>query len=96
MGRAGILDGLTATTFHSSIDGLRKALPSTKVLSNVRFVDNGRVITTAGISAGIDGALHLVTKLKGEDLAKQTASYMEYDKWVPGQGLILNSGNAAR
>jgi transcriptional regulator GlxA family with amidase domain/DNA-directed RNA polymerase subunit RPC12/RpoP len=89
MGRAGILDGLTATTFHSSIEDLRKALPSTKVLSGVRFVDNGTVITTAGISAGIDGALHLVTKLQGEELARQTVAYMEYDKWVPGQGLVV-------
>jgi putative intracellular protease/amidase len=96
MGRAGILDGLTATTFHSSIADLRRVLPSTKVLSDVRFVDNGRVITTAGISAGIDGALHLVAKLRGEELARQTVSYMEYDKWVPGQGLVLKDGNAAR
>lgn len=96
MGGAGILDGMTATTFHSSIEGLRKALPSTKVLSEVRFVDNGTVITTAGISAGIDGALHLVTRLKGMELARQTADYMEYDKWVPGQGLVLNGANAAR
>lgn len=90
MGRAGILDGMTATTFHASIEGLRKELPATKVLSDVRFVDNGTVITTAGISAGIDGALHLVTRLRGEEAARQTAAYMEYDKWVPGQGLVLN------
>jgi transcriptional regulator GlxA family with amidase domain len=90
MGKAGILDGLTATTFHSSIEGLRKALPLTKVLTDVRFVDNGKVITTAGISAGIDGALHLVAKLKGEEMARQVAAYMEYDKWVPGQGLVVD------
>jgi transcriptional regulator GlxA family with amidase domain/DNA-directed RNA polymerase subunit RPC12/RpoP len=90
MGRAGLLDSLTATTFHSSIESLRKAFPATKVLSDVRFVDNGKVITTAGISAGIDGALHLVAKLKGEAVAKDVAAYMEYDKWVPGQGLIVN------
>jgi transcriptional regulator GlxA family with amidase domain len=90
MGKAGILDGLTATTFHSSIEGLRKDFPSTKVLADVRFVDNGKVITTAGISAGIDGALHLVAKLKGEEVARQVALYMEYDKWVPGQGLVLD------
>jgi putative intracellular protease/amidase/DNA-directed RNA polymerase subunit RPC12/RpoP len=89
MGKAGILDSLTATTFHSSIASLRKALPSTRVLENVRFVDNGRVITTAGISAGIDGALHLVAKLKGEGVAREVAEYMEYDKWVPEQGLIV-------
>ena len=89
IGRAGLLDSLTATTFHSSIESLRKALPNTKVLSDVRFVDNGKVITTAGISAGIDGALHLVAKLKGEEMAKEVAAYMEYDKWIPGQGLIV-------
>jgi transcriptional regulator GlxA family with amidase domain len=89
IGRAGLLDNLTATTFHESIESLRKTLPSTKVLSNVRFVDNGKVITTAGISAGIDGALHLVARLKGEEMAKEVARYMEYDKWVPGQGLIV-------
>jgi transcriptional regulator GlxA family with amidase domain len=89
LGNAGLLDNQTATTFHSSIDALKKQFPKTKVLSNVRFVDNGKVITTAGISAGIDGALHLVSKLKGEDLAKSTAFYMEYDKWVPNQGLVV-------
>ncbi|HWK04170.1 MAG TPA: DJ-1/PfpI family protein [Puia sp.] len=91
IGKAGLLDSLTATTFHSSIEALRKAQPSTKVLSNVRFVDNGKVITTAGISAGIDGALHLVAKLKGDAAAKDVAAYMEYDKWIPGQGLIVDS-----
>lgn len=89
MGKAGLLDSLTATTFHSSIEALRQAFPGTKVLSDVRFVDNGKVITTAGISAGIDGALHLVAKLKGDQVAKEAAEYMEYDKWVPGQGLVI-------
>lgn len=89
IGRAGLLDSLTATTFHSSIEALRTAFPKTKVLSDVRFVDNGKVITTAGISAGIDGALHLVAKLKGNEMAKEVAAYMEYDKWVPGQGLVI-------
>jgi transcriptional regulator GlxA family with amidase domain len=89
MGKAGLLDGLTVTTFHESIDNLKKAVPKAKVLSNVRFVDNGRVITTAGISAGIDGALHLVEKIRGREAAKQAAKYMEYDKWVPEQGLVL-------
>lgn len=91
LGKAGFLDNLTATTFHESIDGLRKALPKTKVLANVRFVDNGRVMTTAGISAGIDGALHLVAKIRGLDAAKQVAAYMEYDKWVPDNGLVVKS-----
>lgn len=89
LGKAGLLDSLTVTTFHLSIDALKNAVPTAKVLSDVRFVDNGRVITTAGISAGIDGALYLVSKLKGEQAAKDVAFYMEYDKWVPNQGLIM-------
>lgn len=89
MGKAGLLDDLTVTTFHESIANLQKAVPKANVLSNVRFVDNGRVITTAGISAGIDGALHLVEKIRGRDAAIQIAAYMEYDKWVPAQGLIM-------
>jgi putative intracellular protease/amidase len=93
LGKAGLLDSLSATTFHSSIEALRTALPRTRVLSNVRFVDNGRVMTTAGISAGIDGALHLVTRLKGEEAAKDVAAYMEYDKWVPNQGLVITNSH---
>ncbi|HEX6222924.1 MAG TPA: DJ-1/PfpI family protein [Chryseolinea sp.] len=89
LGNAGLLDNLTATTFHSSIDALKNKFPKATVLSDVRFVDNGNVITTAGISAGIDGALHLVSKLRGEDIAKNAAYYMEYDKWVPNEGLVV-------
>ncbi|WP_315818440.1 DJ-1/PfpI family protein [Paraflavitalea speifideaquila] len=89
LGKAGLLNGLTVTTFHESIDNLQTAVPSAKVLSNVRFVDNGKVITTAGISAGIDGALHLVAKIRGEETARRVATYMEYDKWVPNLGLVI-------
>lgn len=89
LGKAGILNGQTVTTFHESIENLRQAVPQAKVLSNVRFVDNGKVITTAGISAGIDGALHLVAKLRGDETARRVAAYMEYGKWVPSAGLIV-------
>lgn len=89
LGRAGLLDSLTITTFHSAIPSLQKAVPSAKVLSNTRYVDNGRIITTAGISAGIDGALHLVARLKGEAEAMRIAKHMEYDKYVPEQGLVV-------
>ena len=89
LGKSGLLDNLTVTTFHESIESLRQEFPKAKVLANTRFVDNGNIITTAGISAGIDGALHLVEKIRGADAAKSIASYMEYDKWVPGQGLVL-------
>ncbi|MBI1836864.1 MAG: DJ-1/PfpI family protein [Flavobacteriia bacterium] len=89
MGEAGILDNLSTTTYHTQIKALQNAFPKTKVLSNVRFVDNGNVISTAGISAGIDGALHFVAKIKGLDFAKNVAATIEYDKWIPNDGLIL-------
>jgi transcriptional regulator GlxA family with amidase domain len=91
LGKAGVLDNLTATTFHTAIDDLAKACPKTKVLANTRFVDNGKVITTAGISAGIDGALHLVEKLRGRAFAQGVATTIEYDKWVPDQGLVVKA-----
>ncbi|MEP0985393.1 DJ-1/PfpI family protein [Ekhidna sp.] len=93
LAEAGILDGKTATTFHNALDGLENSYPMVDVRKDVRFVDNGNVITTAGISAGIDGALHLVAKLQGLNAAKRTAYYMEYDNWVPGDGLILSEDN---
>jgi putative intracellular protease/amidase/DNA-directed RNA polymerase subunit RPC12/RpoP len=93
LAEAGILKGKTATTFHNSLNSLKENYPETDVQFNARFVDNGNVITTAGISAGIDGALHLVAKLQGLNTAKRTAFYMEYDNWVPGNGLILSDDN---
>ena len=91
LAEVGLLNNKTATTYHKSIDLLQTQFPKIDVRSNVRFVDNGKLITTAGISAGIDGALHMVSKLKGEKFAKQVARGMEYDKWIPQEGLIVNS-----
>nr|WP_282081211.1 DJ-1/PfpI family protein [Aquimarina algiphila] len=87
----GFLDHMIATTYHQSIEYLKTTFPKIDVRDNVRFVDNGKVITTAGISAGIDGALHLVSKLKGEKFAKQVARDLEYDKWIPEEGLIIKN-----
>jgi transcriptional regulator GlxA family with amidase domain len=55
---------------------------------NTRFVDNGNIINTAGVSAGIDGALYLVSRLNGMEAAKRTAYYMEYEKWDPKAGRV--------
>jgi transcriptional regulator GlxA family with amidase domain len=86
---AGLLDGLEATTWYGAVDNLRKVATKTTVRDHVRFVDNGKVITTAGVSAGIDGALHVVAKLLGPDAATATAAYMEYDKWHPEDGRVV-------
>jgi len=89
LAKAGLLDGKQATTFHSYIEKLQQATPKAQILSDTRFVDNGQIVTTAGVSAGIEGALHVVAKLKGQSIAIQTARYMEYDKWKPEEGLIV-------
>ncbi|WP_282088943.1 DJ-1/PfpI family protein [Aquimarina algiphila] len=93
LAKSGVLNGKTATTFHSALNKLEKEYPKINVRKDVRFVDNGKVITTAGISAGIDGALHLVAKLRGFNEARKIAYHMEYDKWTPGEGLILSDDN---
>jgi len=80
--RAGLLEGIDATTHQGSIDLLAQSHPTTRVRPELRFVDAGRVVTTAGVSAGIDGALHVVARLLGEDTARRTALYMEY-RWEP-------------
>jgi transcriptional regulator GlxA family with amidase domain len=80
LGAAGLLRGLAATTHFGAIDELQ-ALDCGSVLPHARVVDNGRIVTSAGISAGIDAALHLVSRLVGSSAAVETATYMQYD-WV--------------
>jgi tetratricopeptide (TPR) repeat protein len=78
----GELDGLKATTHWSAVSELRARYPEITVLSDQRIVDNGHLVTTAGISAGIDGALHVLARLQGDDVAWQRARGMEY-AWEP-------------
>lgn len=78
LGKAGLLDGLEATTHHGSFDLLRQVAPQTTVHEDRRFVDNGRVICSAGIAAGIDMSLHVVGRLLGKEVAHKTARQMEY------------------
>ena len=82
LAKAGLLDGLTATTVSGGIDRLAEAAPKTRVVYDQRYVDNGKIITTAGLSSGIDGAFHLLAKVKGEGEAETTALGMEY-RWDP-------------
>jgi putative intracellular protease/amidase len=85
LAQAGLLDGLEATTFAGMIDDLATAAPKTKVVRDKRFVDNGKIITSAGLSSGIDGALHVIEKLYGKGTAQVAAVGMEYD-WRPDSG----------
>ena len=81
MVNAGLLDGLEATTHWISIDELKEMLPTATIHDGQRFVDNGKVVTSAGESAGIDMSLHIVDRLCGEKAAAETAHFMEYDNY---------------
>ncbi|MEO6325560.1 MAG: DJ-1/PfpI family protein [Thermoanaerobaculia bacterium] len=80
--KTGITDGKDITTWYGAVERLREVATSSRVHAGRRFIDNDRFITTAGVSAGIDGSLHLVARLLGRSVADQTAQYMEY-RWTP-------------
>jgi len=77
----GMLDGLKATTWFGALGALQKKYPSIQVIKDHRITDNGAIITTAGVSAGIDGALYVVSKLINLETAKKTAQFIEYS-WI--------------
>lgn len=79
LAEAGLLDGLTATTTAHNIPKLRAQYPKVHVVDDQRFVDNGRIITTGGLSAGIDGALHVVELIRGAGTAQEVALGEEYE-----------------
>ena len=78
LGAAGLLEGLPATTHWEAVVELRMRFPQTEVRERERFIDTGRVLTTQGVSAGIDGALHLVERLLGAEKARSVARYLQY------------------
>lgn len=92
---AGLLDGLEVTTHHSALEYVQMLAPGAAVAENRRFVDHGKVVTAAGVSAGIDGALQVVSRLCGEGEARAVARYMEYD-WRPDELAKLHAQPARR
>jgi transcriptional regulator GlxA family with amidase domain len=84
LAKAGLLDKKSATTHWEDINDLQAMFPEVQVVSNGRWVDNGHVVTSAGISAGIGMSLHLVDRLIDRKLAINTARKMEFD-WNPDQ-----------
>lgn len=78
LGNAGLLDGLRATTHWRSLDWMQELFPNVTVDSVSQVVEQGYVLTSAGISAGIDMAFMVVKKYWGEDIARATARHMEY------------------
>jgi putative intracellular protease/amidase len=90
LAKAGLLDGLQATTTFSLIAKLKEAAPKTRVVDDVRYVDNGKFITTAGLSSGIEGSLHLIERLYGKGMAQMAAVGMEYN-WQPDSTYVRAS-----
>jgi transcriptional regulator GlxA family with amidase domain len=80
---AGLLDGRPATTYWSRLDELGRLGKDVEVRREDRFVDSGDVITAAGVSAGIDMALHLVARLHSVERAREVRRYIQYDPEPP-------------
>ena len=83
LAKAGLLDGLRATTHHDFYDQFEDNFPAVDLLRGPRFVENGQFATAGGLTSGIDLALRVVSRYYGEDVAARTAQYMEYtsDGW---------------
>ncbi|PYM18087.1 MAG: AraC family transcriptional regulator [Candidatus Rokuibacteriota bacterium] len=78
LGQAGLLDGRHATTHWRSLQWMRDSFPAVTVEEKLHVVEDGNVLTSAGISAGIDMALRVVARYHGETVARNTARNMEY------------------
>lgn len=78
IGAAGILDGIRATTHHSAFDKLQEIAPEAIIVRNRRFIDNGKIVVAAGVTAGIDAALYMIGKLVDTACATKVAEVAEY------------------
>ena len=83
LAKAGLLSGRPATTWWGRLDTLAEIDPTIDVRPDDRFVDSGEIVTAAGVSAGIDMALHLVKRLHSEERAKEVRRYIQYDPEPP-------------
>lgn len=79
LAESGILDNKSATTHWMDIDRLENEYPKIRIIKNLKFVDEDDIITSGGISAGINMSFHIIKRLFGVDIAKSTAKRMEYD-----------------
>jgi transcriptional regulator GlxA family with amidase domain len=80
---AGLLRGRPATTHWAALDELAALDPSIQLRPDARFVDDGDIVTAAGVSAGIDMALHLVMRLDSADAARRVKREIQYDPEPP-------------
>jgi transcriptional regulator GlxA family with amidase domain len=81
LAKAGLLEGLSATTHWKAVEAMQAAAPNTTLFPEKRWVDNGRIILSAGVSAGMDMSLYVISKLLGAAVADENAQYIQYDHW---------------
>ncbi len=81
LGELGLLDNLECITHHEVVLVLQEIASAAVINPEKRFIDNGKIMTSAGISAGIDVSLHIVDKLYGPEIQQKTTTYMEYGNW---------------
>ena len=86
--KAGLADGKKVTTHWGFVPELTKVAPETTVLSNARYVRDGNLVTSAGVSAGIDMALWVTGQIWGPDHARKTQRFMEYDPAPPYSAVV--------
>ena len=79
LAKAGLLEGKAATTHWEDTRDMRTMFPTISVIEQTRWVDEGSIVTSAGISAGLDMSLHLVRRLAGKEIAEATARQIEFD-----------------
>ena len=79
LAECGLLNNKKATTHWMDLDKLENDYPKIEVIRNIKFVDEGEILTSGGISAGINMSFHIVSRLFGAEIAKKTAKRMEYD-----------------
>lgn len=87
LAKAGLLNNLPATTHHENLAELGDIAPTAILVEDKRYVDNGKILTSGGISAGIDMSLYLVRKLLGDEVLGKTLKEMEYH-WTADDRLI--------
>ncbi len=83
LGKAGLLAGRKATTHWFALEEFQQEFPRTTVMQGVRFVEDGKFITTSGVSSGIDGALHVVEKIQSSAVAEDVARIIQYRPHAP-------------
>jgi putative intracellular protease/amidase/YHS domain-containing protein len=91
LAKTGLLNGKSATTFHAAFNTFATEFPQIQLKRGARFVDNGNLATSGGLSSGIDLALHVVERYYGREIAQKTAYNMEYQ----GQGWMNADSNSA-